>query len=57
MVRWTAENATRGDYALNAQFAAAKGVKVPKGARFVEIKAKFLSEEIEHNKENAVRKR
>jgi len=39
-----AENATKGDFARNAEFSASKGIKVPKGAQFVELKEKFLAE-------------
>ena len=41
-----AENATAGNYALNAEFSSSKGIRVSKGARFMELKEKFLSQEL-----------
>jgi len=48
-----ADNATAGRFELNAKFSAVKGVKVPKGASFVEMKKKFLVEELDETKKEA----
>jgi len=50
-----ADNATAGHFELNAQFSAAKGVKVPKGTSFVEMKKKFLANELDETKKEAKR--
>ncbi len=41
-----ARNAAAGDHALNAEYSRRKGIQVPKGARFLELKEKFLEEEL-----------
>jgi len=45
-----ADNATAGQFELNAKYSASKGIKVPKGASFVEMKKTFLSKELEETK-------
>lgn len=52
-----AENATAGNHAGNAEYSSAKGVKVPRGAKFVELKKKFLADELEKFREQATRKK
>lgn len=52
-----AENATAGNHAGNAEYSSAKGVKVPRGAKFVELKEKFLADELEKFREQATRKK
>jgi 4-hydroxy-3-polyprenylbenzoate decarboxylase len=48
-----AENAIVGKFELNAKYSSSKGIKVPKGASFVEMKRKFLAEELgEMKKDN-----
>lgn len=51
-----AENATAGNHAGNAEYSSAKGVKVPRGAKFMELKEKFLADELEKFREQAARK-
>jgi 4-hydroxy-3-polyprenylbenzoate decarboxylase len=42
-----ADNAVAGDHSRNAEYSRSKGIKVPKGASFVELKEKFLADELE----------
>jgi len=50
-----ARNATAGNHAQNAGFSSSKRVEAPKGAGFVELKRKFLAEEIEQRMKEALR--
>lgn len=43
-----AENATAGNYPLNAEFSSSKGIRVSKGAQFMELKKKFLLDELKN---------
>ncbi len=45
-----ADNATAGLFELNAKYSASQGIKVPKGASFVDMKKSFLSKEFEKTK-------
>jgi 4-hydroxy-3-polyprenylbenzoate decarboxylase len=45
-----ADNATAGLFELNAKYSASQGIKVPKGASFVDLKKNFLSKEFEKTK-------
>jgi 4-hydroxy-3-polyprenylbenzoate decarboxylase len=48
-----AENAVAGHFELNAKYSVSKGIKVPKGASFVEMKRNFLAKELgETRKDN-----
>jgi hypothetical protein len=51
-----AERATAGRYGENADLLAAKGVNVTKDERFVDLKQKFLSEELEALKKETSKK-
>jgi UbiD family decarboxylase len=51
-----AENATAGDHERNAEYSRAKGVKVPRGAKFVELKEKFLADELEEFRKRSAKK-
>ncbi|HEY7163883.1 MAG TPA: UbiD family decarboxylase [Candidatus Binatia bacterium] len=41
-----ANNATAGDHGLNGEYNARKGIKVPPGGKFVELKEKYLRDEL-----------
>jgi 4-hydroxy-3-polyprenylbenzoate decarboxylase len=41
-----ADNAIAGNYALNAEYSSAKGIRVPIGVKFMELKEKFLLEKL-----------
>ncbi|HEY7163886.1 MAG TPA: UbiD family decarboxylase [Candidatus Binatia bacterium] len=45
-----ADNAAAGNFQLNANYSASKGVKVPKGSSFIALKKKFLAQELEDAK-------
>jgi UbiD family decarboxylase len=45
-VQQQAKNATAGEHERNAEYSRVKGIKVPKGANFVELKKKFLADEL-----------
>jgi 4-hydroxy-3-polyprenylbenzoate decarboxylase len=48
-----ADNATAGHFELNAKYSASKGIKVPEGASFVDMKRNFLAKEFgEMKKDN-----
>ena len=48
-----AENAVAGDHSLNAEFSSKHGIKVPKGAKFMDLKKKYMADEIEKFKKQA----
>jgi 4-hydroxy-3-polyprenylbenzoate decarboxylase len=48
-----AENATAGEHERNAEYSRSKGIKVPKGAKFVELKEKFLADELKNFRERS----
>jgi len=47
-----ADNATAGHFELNARYSASKGIKVPKGTSFVEMKKNFLARELEETRKD-----
>ena len=47
-----ADNATAGYFELNAKYSASKGIKVPKGTSFVEMKKNFLARELEETRKD-----
>jgi len=51
-----ANNATAGDHAKNAEYSGRKGVKVPKGGKFLPLKEKYLADELERFRTQAVKK-
>ncbi|MEX0805012.1 MAG: UbiD family decarboxylase [Candidatus Binatia bacterium] len=51
-----ADNAVAGDHGRNAEYSRSQGIKVPKGAKFVELKEKFLADELKKFREQAPRK-
>jgi hypothetical protein len=51
-----ANNATAGDHALNAEYSSRKGVKVPRGGKFMPFKEKFLADELERFRAQAAKK-
>jgi 4-hydroxy-3-polyprenylbenzoate decarboxylase len=46
-----AENAVAGNHAQNAEYSARKGIKVPRGAKFMDLKKKYMADEIERLKQ------
>jgi 4-hydroxy-3-polyprenylbenzoate decarboxylase len=52
-----AENAVAGDHGKNAEYSKAKGVKVPKGAEFLELKEKYLADELRKFRKESAAKR
>jgi UbiD family decarboxylase len=52
-----AENAVAGDHERNAEYSRAQGIKVPKGAKFVELKEKYLADELKKFREQTAAKR
>ncbi len=48
-----AENAVAGNHAQNAEYGSRKGIKVAKGARFMDLKKKYLADELEKLKKQA----
>jgi hypothetical protein len=48
-----AKNATAGNHALNAEYSARQGIKVPPGGKFVELKEKHLAGELAKFRKNA----
>jgi UbiD family decarboxylase len=52
-----AGNAVAGNHSLNAGFSSKHGIKVPKGAKFMDLKKKYMAEEIEKFKKQAGEKK
>ena len=52
-----AGNAVAGNHSLNAEFSSKHGIKVPKGAKFMDLKKKYMAEEIEKFKKQAGEKK
>ena len=52
-----AENAVAGNHSLNAEYSSKKGIKVPKGAKFMDLKKKYMAEEIEKFKKQVGEKK
>jgi 4-hydroxy-3-polyprenylbenzoate decarboxylase len=52
-----AGNAVAGNHSLNAEFSSKHGIKVPKGTKFMELKKKYMAEEIEKFKKQAGEKK
>ncbi len=48
-----AENAVAGNHEQNAEYSAKKGIQVPRGAKFMDLKKKYISDEIEKLKKLA----
>ena len=48
-----AGNAVAGNHSLNAEFSSKHGIKVPKGTKFMDLKKKYMAEEIEKFKKQA----
>jgi 4-hydroxy-3-polyprenylbenzoate decarboxylase len=51
-----ADNAVAGNHGLNGELLARRGIKVPRGAKFMELKQKYMADEIEQLKAAARRK-
>lgn len=45
-----ADNAAAGNFLLNEQFSASKGIKVSRGVRFMEMKTSYLSKQLENSR-------
>ena len=52
-----AGNAVAGNHSLNAEFSSKHGIKVPKGTKFMDLKKKYMAEEIEKFKKQAGEKK
>jgi len=52
-----AESATAGNHSANASYSSAKGFKVARGAKFMELKEKYLALELEKFRERAKEKK
>jgi 4-hydroxy-3-polyprenylbenzoate decarboxylase len=52
-----AERATAGDHSANAQYSLAKGIKVPTGAKFMDLKERYLAVELEKFREREKEKK
>ena len=52
-----AGNAVAGNHSLNAEFSSKHGIKVPKGTKFMDLKKKYMAEEIEKFKKQASEKK
>lgn len=52
-----AANAVAGNYSLNAEFSSKHGIEVPKGTKFMDLKKKYMAEEIEKFKKQAGEKK
>ena len=52
-----AGNAVAGNHSLNAEFSSKHGFKVPKGTKFMDLKKKYMAEEIEKFKKRAAEKK
>jgi UbiD family decarboxylase len=48
-----ADNAVAGNHSLNAECSSKHGIKVPKGTKFMDLKKKYMAEEIEKFKKQA----
>jgi hypothetical protein len=51
-----AENAVAGNHGQNAGYSSRQGIKVPRGARFVDLKKQYLAEELEKLKNDSGKK-
>ena len=51
-----AENAVAGNHSQNAEYSAKKGIKVPRGAKFMDLKKKYMADEIEKLKKHVSEK-
>ena len=51
-----AENAVAGDHSQNAEYSAKKGIKAPRGAKFMDLKRKYMADEIEKLKKRVSEK-
>ena len=52
-----AGNAVAGNHSQNAEFSSKHGIKVPKGTKFMDLKKKYMAEEIEKFKKQAGEKK
>ncbi len=52
-----AGNAVAGNHSVNAEFSSKQGIKVPKGTKFMDLKKKYMAEEIEKFKKQAGEKK
>jgi 4-hydroxy-3-polyprenylbenzoate decarboxylase len=52
-----ADNAVAGNHSSNAEFSSKHGIKVPKGTKFMDLKKKYMAEEIEKFKKQASEKK
>jgi UbiD family decarboxylase len=52
-----ADNAVAGNHNQNAEFSSKHGIKVPKGAKFMDLKKKYMADEIEKFKKHAGEKK
>ena len=52
-----AGNAVAGNHSVKAEFSSKHGIKVPKGAKFMDLKKKYMAEEIEKFKKQAGEKK
>jgi hypothetical protein len=52
-----ADNAVAGNHSQNAEFSSKHGIKVPKGTKFMDVKKKYMAEEIEKFKKQADEKK
>src|SRR6266850_2212193 len=51
-----AENAVAGNHSQNAEYSAKKGIKVPRGSKFMDLKKKYMADEIEKLKKHVSEK-
>jgi UbiD family decarboxylase len=51
-----AENAVTGNHSRNAEYSARKGIKVPRGAKFMDLKKQYMADEIEELKKDLGKK-
>ncbi|MEX0802310.1 MAG: hypothetical protein WD688_03170 [Candidatus Binatia bacterium] len=52
-----ADNAVAGNHSQNAEYSSRKGIKVPKGAKFMDLKKKYLADELAELKKHAGKKK
>jgi hypothetical protein len=52
-----ADNAVAGNHSSNAEFSSKHGIKVPKGAKFMDLKKKYMADEIEKFKKQTGEKK
>jgi len=51
-----AENAVAGNHSQNAEYSAKKGIKAPRGTKFMDLKKKYMADEIEKLKKHVSEK-